>query len=111
MAKVICTLPNASEEINGVSFVSHAKGMVSEEITDAVANDFASIPGYELVGAVSPEEAAAKAAAADAEKSALLERAAKIDFKVKANWSLDRLKAEVDGAEKVAADAAAKAAE
>lgn len=46
MAKVICSLPNASEMINGVAFVSHKLGMISEEIADDVAANFAKIKGY-----------------------------------------------------------------
>lgn len=46
MAKVLCKLPNASTNINGVRFVTHRDGMISEEIDDAVALAFAEIPGY-----------------------------------------------------------------
>jgi hypothetical protein len=46
MAKVICTLPNASELINGVRFVSHKLGMISEELEADVASAFAGIRGY-----------------------------------------------------------------
>lgn len=48
MAKVICTLPNASNLINGVKFVEHELGMISEEIEDEVAGAFAAIKGYVL---------------------------------------------------------------
>ncbi len=48
MAKVICTLPNASTKINGVAFVEHKLGMISEEVSDEVAAGFASIQGYVL---------------------------------------------------------------
>jgi len=48
MPKVICTLPNASSEINGVKFVSHKQGMISEEIPEDVAKSLTSIPGYHL---------------------------------------------------------------
>ena len=48
MAKVLCTLPNASNLINGVRFASVPDGMLSEEISDDVAANFASIPGYVL---------------------------------------------------------------
>lgn len=51
MAKVICTLENASDEINGVKFEAvEGVGMVSAEISDELAAEFASIPGYEIVG-------------------------------------------------------------
>ncbi len=114
MAKILCTLPNASGEISGVKFVSHKNGMLSEEIDDQVAAVFLQIPGYELVGAPSEAEkgaaeAAAEAAAKAAEdaKADLVARAAAIDFKVKAVWGVDRLKAEVEAAEKAAAEAKA----
>lgn len=49
MAKVICTLPNASTRINGVTFTPDRNQMVSEEISDEVAAHFASISGYKLM--------------------------------------------------------------
>lgn len=122
MPKVLCTLPNASAEISGVKFVTHAAGMLSEEISDGQAADFASIPGYEIVGAapaaapVPPEPTAAEAAAAReaaeaaeaSERTALLARAEAVGFTVKNNWGLPRLRAEVADAEKEAADKAQK---
>lgn len=51
MAKIICKLPNASELINGVKFVTHKLGMVSEEIADEVAAEFVKIEGYVLAEA------------------------------------------------------------
>lgn len=121
MPKVLCTLPNASEEISGVKFVSHSKGMLSEEISDEAAAVFASIPGYEIVGeakkAATPSaEDAAKAAAkseaeaeskaaADAkaaERAALVEKAEGLGLKVKSNWSIERLASEIQSAEAAA---------
>lgn len=75
MPKVICTLPNASEEISGVRFSPHESGgMVSEEISEEMASHFASVPGYamhaEQVGLVlEPQEPVAPEApvAADAQ--------------------------------------------
>lgn len=105
MPKVLCTLPNASEEISGVKFVSHAKGMLSEEISDEAAAVFASIPGYEVVGeakkAATPPADDAKAA----ERAALVAKAEALGVKVKANWSIERLNTEIRDAE---AEAAAK---
>ena len=103
MPKVLCTLPNASDEISGVKFVSHAKGMLSEDISDDVAAAFLEVPGYELVGAKAAEDSE------DAEKAALLARAEAVKLAVKQNWGVPRLKAEVEKAEAEAADAAAKA--
>jgi hypothetical protein len=72
MAKVICTLPNASESINGVKFVADRGQMISEDVADDVAAHFVSIPGYVRV----PTEAELAAAAAAAEQAAAAERAA-----------------------------------
>jgi len=103
MPKVLCTLPNASTEISGVKFVSHAKGMLSEDVADDVAASFTAIPGYELVGAgKGPDDDGAD------EKAALLARAEAVKLDVKGNWGAPRLKAEVEKAEAEAAAEAAK---
>lgn len=117
MPKLLCTLPNASDEISGIKFVSHANGMLSEEVADDVAEMFATIPGYQVVGGVDrAAEAAAAAAAKAAEEAAeeaakadLLKRAEAVSFKPKASWGLERLTAEVVAAEAAAAKAAADA--
>ncbi|TXH43132.1 MAG: hypothetical protein E6Q97_34585 [Desulfurellales bacterium] len=50
--KVICNLPNASEEINGIKFVHTEEGVISADVLeDAVAKQFDGIPGYTLVDA------------------------------------------------------------
>lgn len=49
MARVLCTLENASTEISGVKFSVTDVGMLSEEISDALAAEWATIPGFELV--------------------------------------------------------------
>lgn len=49
MARIICSLPNASDIINGVRFTADRGQMVSDEISDAQAEAFAAIPGYQLV--------------------------------------------------------------
>lgn len=46
--KILCTLPNASDVINGVRFVEHKLGMLSEEVAEEVGKLFASIPGYKV---------------------------------------------------------------
>ena len=60
--KVICTLPNASELINGIAFEKSLDGsMVSVDVLDdTVAAQFAGINGYELQEMKAP---AAKSAA------------------------------------------------
>jgi len=67
VAKVLCTLKNASEQINGIPFVAHELGKISAEISDEVAALFAKIPGFKLVAASAVKEAKApKASKADA---------------------------------------------
>lgn len=101
MAQVICRLPNASEEISGVKFEPIEGGMISEEISDEQAELFVSINGYELVGEKKP------APAADADLAELQAKAAALGIPAKGNWGAARLKAEIERAEKKAADAAA----
>lgn len=87
---VICTLPNASNEINGIPFEDHKEGKISVEAVSAeTAETFAQIEGYKVVdskkasAAAKPtaaEKAAAEAAAAEAaaaEKTAQEEADAK----------------------------------
>ena len=107
MPKVLCTLQNASDEISGVKFVSHANGMLSEDISEEVAADFASIPGYEIVGA--EPKAPVVDDAAKAERAELVVKAESLGLKVKGNWSIERLTSEVNAAAE--AKAAAEAAE
>lgn len=45
--KVICTLPNASDEINGVKF-ELVDGAAVAEVSDKVAEQFAGINGYTI---------------------------------------------------------------
>jgi hypothetical protein len=49
VAQVICTLPNASKVINGVKFSEHKMGVISEEVSDETAANFAKIKGYRIV--------------------------------------------------------------
>lgn len=107
MPKVLCTLPNASEEISDVKFVTRAAGMLSEDISDEQAARFASIPGYEIVGATPPKDTSAEDEAKAAERAALVERAEAVGLKVKGNWSIERLRTEVEMAEKAKAAEAA----
>lgn len=60
MAKVICRLPNASSNIDGIEFQPHpdGNGMVSADISDEQAARFLSIPGYEAVAAKGSRKAA-----------------------------------------------------
>lgn len=115
MVQVICTLPNASDEISGVKFSAHDEGMISEEVSQEVADGFLEISnGYKLAGDVktakqpSDEDKAAR--------DALLVKAAALGLTVNTRWSLTTLAdrvaaAEAEAAEKLAAEEAAKAAE
>lgn len=53
MKRIICELPNASTDINGIQFEETMDGSVIsvEAVADDVANQFANIPGYHLVDA------------------------------------------------------------
>lgn len=104
MPKVLCTLPNASDEIRGVKFVTHAAGMLSEDISDEQAEVFASIPGYEIVGTKSPAPTGDDKAA---ERAELLAKAEALGMRVKGNWSNERLSIEIQTAEKAASEKAA----
>lgn len=47
--KVLCTLPNASGSINGITFSRIASGhLLSQDLSDEQAKRFLSIPGYLL---------------------------------------------------------------
>lgn len=65
MKIVTCTRPNASTLINGVKFSETPTGMVSEPVTDDVADAFCAVPGYtaEAVGEApaKPDKPAKKA--------------------------------------------------
>lgn len=122
MPKVICTLPNASDEISGVKFSKHPDregAMVSENISEDQAAHFLSIAGYEPVGEKKPtataksdaeREAEAErerqAAEAAAELEALRAKAKELGVECKGNWKADRLRAEIEKAEKVEKDKA-----
>lgn len=44
--RILCKIPHASKVINGVNFIEHKLGMVSEEISEDVAAVFLKIDGY-----------------------------------------------------------------
>jgi len=89
MAQVICKLPNASTLINGVKFVEHEAGVISEEISDDAAAVFASIKGYVIAGEKAVDEELVK----------LREEAEALGIKVNAKWSKERLSTEVTKAQ------------
>jgi len=111
MAKVIYTLPNAPDEIDGIKFVPHPDGigMVSEDISDEKAERLVTIKGFALVGKkpeLSDEEKAAAEAAAEAELNAAIDKAKALGVTVKGNWKLERIQHEIEKAEKAAKDKA-----
>lgn len=71
MTKIRCTLPNASEEMNGIKFaVDAGGGMVSvDAVPEDLAAIFLSVPGFtaeagKKAPAIDPEKVAADAAEA-----------------------------------------------
>lgn len=134
MPRVICGLPNASDEISGVKFHLLEDGRrISDELSEEQAGDFTSIEGYELdddevvrkTDPVAPEapkltraqqKAAEKAAAAAAADQAAADQKAADEAaadQAAADEAAANLKAEQDAeaeaaaAAKAAADAAA----
>lgn len=101
MPKVICTLPNASHNISGVSFEPHDEGVISEEIDQAVADRFASIPGYYIVGDAEQKKAEDPVVV---DMDALRERAEALGVKVNPRWKHERLSSEIARAESALAE-------
>lgn len=101
MAQVICSLPNASKLINGVKFVEHEAGMISEEIEDEVAAVFAGINGYVIAGEKAAESAGKEV---DDELVSLREKAEALGVKINAKWGKERLSTEVAKAQAKASD-------
>lgn len=66
MPRVICTLHNASNLINGVVFAPHKLGVISEEVEQDVADAFLAITGYLSYDEVKASALAAAAASAAA---------------------------------------------
>jgi hypothetical protein len=99
MVQIVCTRPNASEEISGVKFTQHEQGMLSEDISDEQAAVFLSIPGYHVLGA---EPHGDGRETEDDDIEALKARAAELGIEVKAAWKAPRLKAEIKRAEEAA---------
>lgn len=109
MPKILCTIPGAPEEIGGlkglVKFSRTDAGLVADVDADEAAN-FTAISGYSLL-----EDAKKPATDPDAdakEKADLLARAAAVKpaLEVDSRWKLPRLRAEVERAEKLAAEGA-----
>ncbi len=50
--QVLCTRPNASTSINGVAFHETDAGMLSDPISQELADMFIGIPGYEVIPTV-----------------------------------------------------------
>jgi hypothetical protein len=64
MPRILCTLPAASALINGIVFVSHRLGMLSEDVPEAIAKKFATIKGYEIYDPNAPRPGTDPVAAA-----------------------------------------------
>lgn len=88
--RILCTLPNASDSINGVAFEPTDGGMLSEDVGADVAELFLSIPGYAPADGAPADD--------DAQIEALRAEAAALGVQVKGNWKAPRLQAEIDTA-------------
>lgn len=99
MPKVICILPNASDEISGVKFSSHDLGKISDELSDEQFQRFLSIDGYLPEDAsLAPKAPAVEPAQPPAKPETAAQRKA-------------RLKAEEEAAKAAEADKAAAEAD
>lgn len=105
MSKIICLLENASDLINGIKFgpVEGVEGLVSEEVSESVADLFLSIPGYVLHGAEGEEGGNTDAAGTETAPAPAPKPETAAQRKA-------RLKAEQEAAEKAAAEEAARKA-
>lgn len=54
--QILCTRPNASTTINGVAFHETDAGMLSEPVSQELADMFLGIPGYEVLPTAKSEE-------------------------------------------------------
>lgn len=102
MPKIICTLANASTEINGIKFVPHEDGinLISEEdVKEPASSLFLSIPGY-IADGVSENEPP-KGEQEPVKKETAAERKARLKAEQEAK--------EAEEAERMAAEEAAKA--
>lgn len=106
--KVLCTLPNAADQIAGlnglVAFEPHDMGRVSEDVSQEEADFFCAVPGYEVF----VEGSASEPSPAELEHAALLARAKELGITTHGNWKLARLRDEVKKAEAIEAAAEAK---
>lgn len=113
MARVLCTLPNASDSINGIAFEDHPSGKLSAEISTEDAAQFAGINGYELLNEPTPDEldalAAEQAQAAADELARLRARGQELGIPSAIQMGAKRLTSEIAAKEKAIADAAASA--
>ena len=67
--QILCTRPNASTSINGVAFHETDAGMLSDPISQELADMFLGIPGYELIPVAStPSESVEVKETAEAPK-------------------------------------------
>lgn len=107
MPKIICTLTNASTEINGIKFVPHEDGinLISEEdVKEPASSLFLSIPGY-IADGVSDTEPP-KVEPEPVKKETAAERKARLKAEQEAEEAAAAEKAE---AERLANEEAAKA--
>lgn len=66
--QVLCTRPNASTSINGVAFHETDAGMLSDPISQELADMFLGIPGYEVIPVASKPSESVEVKTAEAPK-------------------------------------------
>lgn len=108
MARIICELPNASLNINGIEFERMDNGNVISkgDVPADVAEKFVNIPGYKVIVAGAKVDAAAAQAKAEAEAKAKAEAEAEAKAKAEAEA---KAQAEAEAKAKAEAEAKAKA--
>lgn len=104
MVQVLCTRPNAAEEISGVKFEAVEGGMLSEEIDQDTADMFLEVGGYEIHGdKTDGSEGDGKSADSDGDgyvsKAELIEQAKALGINVAKSWSMTKIAEEIAAAQ------------
>lgn len=96
MARVVCTRPNAAEEISGVKFEQIEGGMLSEEIDQETVDMFLEVGGYHVYGAEDSDKPEGDGYVTKAE---LIEQAKALGITVAKSWSMAKIAEEIAAAQ------------
>lgn len=93
MARVLCTRPNAAEEISGVKFEQVEGGMLSEEIDQETVDMFLEVGGYEVHAGEDDGKSADSDTNGDGyvSKAELIEKAEALGIKVAKSWTMEKI--------------------